>query len=90
MKFIVQIGGLSALLSEAQVDVLAAMLDGSEIVTNKYLGSNLGSNGTSYLEMIEPVIVRKAFDLRVMPTAEYEGMKLITKLHLESTSTKKP
>jgi hypothetical protein len=88
MKFIVQIGDLSALLSEAQVDVLTAMLDGSEVITSKYLGAGLGSNGTSYLEIIEPVNVRKSLGVRVMTTQEYDGMKLITKLHL--ASLKKP
>ena len=87
MKFVLQIGDLTALLSEAQLEVLTGLLDGSEVVTNKYLGSGLGSNGTSYLELIEPVEVRKSLGIKVMTTQEYEGMKLIAKLHRES---KKP
>ena len=88
MKFLVQIGSLNALFSEAQLAVLTDLMEGSEVMTNKYLGTGLGSNGTSYLEMIESVTVRKSLDIRAMPTQEYEGMKLITKLHLESL--KKP
>lgn len=84
MKFLLQIGDLTALLSEAQLEVLTGLLDGSEVVANKYLGSGLGSNGTSYLELIEPVEVRKSLGIKVMTTQEYDGMKLIAKLHLES------
>ena len=87
MKFVLQIGDLTALLSEAQLEVLTGLLDGSEVVANKYLGTGLGSNGTSYLELIEAVDVRKSLGIKVMTTQEYDGMKLITKLHLES---KKP
>ena len=88
MKFVLQIGDLSALLSEAQLEVLISVIDGNEILNSKYVGTGLGSNGTSYLEMIEPVDVRKSLGIKVMTTQEYEGMKLITKLHLESL--KKP
>ena len=80
MKLVMDIGGKTILLSADQLDEISAVLDGCEIITNKYIG---GPSPNNYLEIVEVIKLRKSLDLRVMPTSEYEGMKMITKLHLE-------
>lgn len=81
MKIVIDIGGVSMLLSADQLDSVTAAIEGCEWIHNKYIGGQAPNN---YLELIEPAVIRKQVSLRVMASLEYDGIKLITKLHLES------
>lgn len=85
MKLVINIGNVATLLSPEQLERLIDLLDGSEVLNNKYIGGNHGSN---YLELIEPIDIRRSLDLRVMPTMQYDGMKAITVMHLEGEKKK--
>ena len=79
MKFTLDINNTKVIISTEQLEAIANALDGAEVLENKYLGNNLGLNGTNYLEMITAFVLRDVLKAGVMSDTEYEAKVFITK-----------
>lgn len=83
MKFKVDVGGTTLLLSNKQLEALTKILDDTERIEDKYVGSNKGTNGTSYVKLIRSFVPSEHFRCAVMSDTEYGAMKLVTTLEDE-------
>lgn len=82
MKFRVDIGGTSMLLTDKQLGAIVKAIDGAERIEEKYIGSK-PSGGGNYLKLVRPMAPSETFRVNVMSESEYEAMKLVTKLEDE-------
>lgn len=83
MKFKLEICGTIVLLNYKQLNALTKVLEGTERIEEKYVGSNKGPNGTSYLKIIRPYQPMDNFKLNGMTDEEYGALQLVTKLEDE-------
>jgi hypothetical protein len=84
MKLILEINGTKLLLSAAQVETIADLLHGAEIMEHKYMGSRASSE---YMDFIRPVNMRDTLKLNLLTDVEYDAMVFITKQLDESKSS---
>ena len=85
MKFIVKIDGVEVLLDGAQVESLTAILQNCDKLYDKTVDKGQGTHGYNncYVHHLKPFNCAESLSLKVMPTEQYEAIKLITKLHKE-------
>lgn len=83
MRFTIDIGGTTMLLTDKQVNALVKVLDGVDRIEAKYVGSNLGPGKTNYLKLIRPLVPSETVRVNIMSDTEYEALKLVTKLEDE-------
>jgi hypothetical protein len=83
MKFIVNIENQKILLTFEQMGAIVKMLEGAEMLTNKYVGDKQGEDGTGYLKLIEQYNAADSLGVHVISNEYYETRKLVTKLHME-------
>lgn len=83
MRFKVDIGGTTVLLTDKQVAALTRIVDGAERIEEKYVGSNKGSGGTNYLKLVRSFAPSENLRVNIMSDTEYEAMRLVTKLEDE-------
>lgn len=79
MKFIVAINGTNVLFTPDQLDVLAGLVEEAEILDNKYMGTGLGTNGTNYMDVLAPVVLRDVLKPGVISDTTYSSLLFITK-----------
>jgi len=84
MRFIINVEGTPVLLTLDQMHELVKVLEGSEKITNKYVGGKKGDDNTDYLKLIDPYCSSDTLSLRVMSSETYETKKLVTKLQMEN------
>lgn len=82
MRFKVELGGNSLLLTDKQMAALVKTIDGAERIEEKYIGSK-PSGGGNYLKLIRSFTSSEYMRVNVMSESEYEAMKLVTKLEDE-------
>lgn len=85
MKFIVELNGTRILMDAEQASTLTNLLQGLEQITNKYISST-GTTKSSYLKLLEPLVVMDTLKFGAMSDEEYSAMVLITKLQTESNA----
>ena len=85
MKFIVELNGTRILMDAEQASTLTNLLQGLEQITNKYISST-GTTKSSYLKLLEPLVVMDTLKFGAMSDEEYDAMVLITKLQTESNA----
>lgn len=83
MRFKVDIGGTTMILTDKQMAAVVRALDAAERIEDKYIGSNKGTGGGNYLKLIRSMAPSEALRVNVMSDSEYEAMKLVTKLEDE-------
>jgi len=84
MKFIVNIENQKILLTLEQMGSIVKMLEGAEMLTNKYVGGTQGEDGTGYIKLIEQYSAADSLGVHILSDEYYETRKLVTKLHMES------
>lgn len=84
MRFIINVEGTPVLLTLDQMNELVKVLEGSEKITNKYVGNKKGDDNTDYLKLIDPYCASEALSIRVMSDELYDTRKLVTKLQMEN------
>lgn len=85
MKFIVELNGTRILMDAEQASALTNLLQGLEQVTNKYISAS-GTTKSSYLKVLEPLVVMETLKFGAMADEEYDAMVLITKLQAASNT----
>lgn len=83
MKFKVEICGTSVLLDYKQLNALTKVLEGTERIEEKYVGSSKGPGGSNYLKIIRPYQPMDNFRFNGMTDEEYGALQLVTKLEDE-------
>lgn len=78
MKFILEMNGVKLLLTVAQVEAVAEILHGSEMVDHKYMGSKAGK-GTDYVDLVRPADMREYLKMSLITDAGYDAMVFVTK-----------
>ena len=84
MRFIINVEGTPVLLTLDQMHELVKVLEGSEKITNKYVGNKKGDDNTDYLKLIDPYCASDALSVRVMSNELYDTKKLVTKFQMEN------
>lgn len=79
MKFVMEINNVKIVLTTEQLEAITTALDGCEYLENKYLGNNLGVNGSNYLELLSPVVMRDLLKVGVMSDVDHEAKTFVTK-----------
>lgn len=83
MRFKVDMGGTTMLLTDKQLAAVVRAIDGAERIEDKYVGSDRGTGRGNYLKLIRSMAPSESFRVNVMSATEYEAMKLVTKLEDE-------
>lgn len=83
MKFKVDIGGTTMILTDKQLAAMTRVIDSAERIEDKYIGNNKGTGGGNYLKLVRPMAPSETLRVYVMSDSEYEAMKLVTKLEDE-------
>lgn len=75
-----EISGTKVLLSHTQLEIITEAVAGAEVLTQKYVGSTSGFNGTSYVPEINKPLLHDW--LKTSPVEEdfIDSMKLSMKL----------
>ena len=89
MKFILELNGHKLLLETEQLETIVNALNGVEHLESKYMGANKGTNGTNYMDIISPLVLRDATKVGMMSEEEYGALKFITQQHLQAERDKK-
>lgn len=89
MKFVMELNGHKLLLETAQLEAIVNALNGVEWLESKYIGNKLGANGSNYMDLISPLVLRDATKVGMMSEEEYAAMKFITQQHLQAERDKK-
>lgn len=89
MKFVMELNGNKLLLESAQLEAIVNALNGAEYLESKYIGNKLGANGSNYIDLISPLVLRDATKVSMMSEEEYGAMKFITQQHLQAERDKK-
>lgn len=82
MKFKVQMGGSTVLLTPEQLDRVAAVLEDSTLFYEKYVGNNKGYYGSDNCYMIEylPFVASKHFRADIMTDMEVDKWHTLQKM----------
>jgi len=83
MKFKIELCGTTLLLDYKQLNALTKLLEDVERIEEKYVGSNKGPNGASYLKLIRTYQPMDHFRFTGMTDEEYGALQLVTKLEDE-------
>ena len=78
MRFIFETNGVKLLLTVAQVEDLADILQGSEMIDHKYMGSK-APKGTDYIDLVRPGNMREYLKMSLMSDTDYDAMVFVTK-----------
>ena len=89
MKFVMELNGHKLLLDGTQLETIVNALNGVEWLESKYMGSGKGANGTNYMDIISPLVLRDATKVGMMSDEEYGAMRFITQQHLQAERDKK-
>jgi len=89
MKFVMELNGHKLLLETAQLEAIVNALNGVDWLESKYMGSGKGTNGTNYIDIISPLVLRDATKVGMMSDEEFAAMKFITQQHLQAERDKK-
>ena len=86
MKFKLEIGGTSAILTAEQLETIINTLASAERFEEKWLGNNKGPNGSHYIKLIRPCQPSEHLRISCMSDDEYVAQLLITKLEDEKNA----
>lgn len=89
MKFVIDLNGHKLLLDGTQLETIVNALNGVEYLESKYIGNKLGTNGSNYMDIISPLVLRDATKVGMMSEEEYGAMRFITQQHLQAEKDKK-
>jgi len=78
MKLTINVDGCSVILSAEQLETLASVLRGCEMVQAKYMGTGKGTNGSDFMNLLQPYDLRSNLVVRVMPDDDYDALKFFT------------
>lgn len=78
MKYMLTLDGKRLLLNHEQVEKIVAVVDGSEMIQQEYVGSGQGENGSAYISTIDRPKLSELFSLTVMSDVEYLAMVTFT------------
>lgn len=83
MKYLLNIGGRNALLTDAQLAAIVDAVDGVEFLTEKYVGSGAGTqgHGNNYIALIEAKAPHEWLHAAPITDHYIETIKLTMKLH---------
>ena len=78
MKFLFSINSHNLLLTATQVEAIADILHGSEMIEQKYMGSK-APKGSDYVGLIRPSVSREYLKMSVISDMEYDSLVFVTK-----------
>ena len=78
MRFLFSINSHNLLLTANQVEAIADILHGSEMIEQKYMGGK-GPKGSDYVGLIRPSVSREYLKMSVISDMEYDSLVFITK-----------
>jgi hypothetical protein len=81
MKIRLKIADKDVLLSPVQYEAILEILQDSDEMRDKYVGTAKGENGTNYVRIIKPIDVTEDIGVRTMPDGEYEALRLKIKMN---------
>ena len=83
MKYLLNIGGRNALLTDAQLAAIVDAVDGAEFLTEKYVGNNAGTQGhnNNYIALVETKAPHEWLHAAPITDHFIETIKLTMKLH---------
>lgn len=82
MKHLLDISGGKVLLTAAQLEIIAEVVAGAELLQNKYIGSK-GGNASSYQPYVEAVPLHDWFKANMVTEDYIDSIKLAWKLQQE-------
>ena len=78
VKFTLTINNRKVLFTADQVEALATVLAGCEVIHMQWAGSGKGDNGTDYTSRLAAVPISDLLDMKVMPETEYNAIKFFS------------
>lgn len=83
MRFLLSVNGKDLVLTDRQLHDVMGILDKCEEVVQVYKGEGKGTRGNknSYVDEIQRLDPRGAFDVKPMPEEYYDTLKLVAKLN---------
>ena len=83
MKYVVDVSGRKVVLTLEQLNLFIEAMDGAELLTEKYVGANAGTQGhnNTYIPVIEPKAPHEWLNTSIMTVHFFETIKLTMKLH---------
>lgn len=88
MKFKIDVCGTTVLVTDRQLNKLLQILEETERIEDKYVGSRTGHTGSQYVKLIRPYQPSENLRPYCMTDSEYEAMKLVTKLEDENNGNR--
>lgn len=85
MKHVLEISGQKVLLSTAQIEIIAEVMAGVEVITNKYMRN--ASNGSNYIPQIETPLMHEWFKTTMVHQDYIDTVKLSMKLQAEENKS---
>jgi len=83
MRFVLSVNGKDLVLTDRQLYDVMSILDKCEEVVQVYKGEGNGTRGNknNYVDEIQKLDPRGAFDVKPMPDEYYDTLKLVAKLN---------
>lgn len=78
MKFTAIIGNNTVVLTADQLEALATIVDGAEIIDTTYMGTGKGVDGTNYMDTLKPFTLRTMMPVAVLTDVAYDALKFVT------------
>ena len=83
MKHLLEIGNSKVLLSHVQLDIIAEILAGAELLGSKYVGTAKGVNGTAYIPEVTTPLLHEWLKTTLVEDDYIDTLKLAAKLQAE-------
>jgi len=83
MKHLLEIAGSKVLLSHTELDIIAEVIAGAEVLGSKYVGTAKGINGTAYVTEVNKPLLQEWFKTTLIEDNYIDSLKLAQKLQAE-------
>lgn len=84
MKYVLSVDSQRVLLTAKQVEALAAVLDGVEMIKCDYVGSGKGEDGGAYVTVLDRPKLMDLISLKLMSDTEYNALVTFTEVYKEN------
>lgn len=84
MKYVLGVDSQRVLLTAKQVEALAAVLEGAEIVKSDYVGSGKGEDGGAYVTVLDRPKLMDLLSLKLMSNTEYNALVTFTEVYKQN------
>lgn len=81
MKYVLSIDSKAVLLTAAQVEQIAELLDGVEVTKTEFVGQGKGEDGGAYVTVLDRPKLMDLLSLKLMSETEYNALVTFTEVH---------